>query len=198
MNCATCDVALPPRTGRGRPATYCSITCRQAAATRHTYNKTGKTIRRPCAKCGQLRPTAARSRDGLICHSCRKIHREQYGPDYAEQRRAQGREYQRNRRQLGLALSPGNHRARAKRYGVEYEYVDRLRVFRRDRWCCGICHEPVDKRLKYPHPRSASLDHVIPMARGGGHTYANTQCSHWECNLLKLAGGGGEQLALIG
>jgi 5-methylcytosine-specific restriction endonuclease McrA len=54
------------------------------------------------------------------------------------------------------------------------------------------------QRLKWPHPRAATLDHIVPMSCGGGHTYANTQCSHWQCNQLKLARGEGEQLALIG
>lgn len=45
---------------------------------------------------------------------------------------------------------------------------------------------------------SASLDHVVPMSKGGGHTYANTQCSHLKCNVDKKNGGHGEQLALVG
>lgn len=32
---------------------------------------------------------------------------------------------------------------------------------------------------------SASIDHVVPMARGGPHLYTNVQCSHWVCNVLK-------------
>lgn len=94
--------------------------------------------------------------------------------------------------------SRNNHRRRAKHYGVEYEPVNPLKVFARDRWRCGICRKPVNKQLKYPHPKSASLDHITPMALGGGHTYANTQCSHWICNVTKSHHGAGEQLALIG
>jgi hypothetical protein len=89
-------------------------------------------------------------------------------------------------------------RGRVKQFGVEYEPVDRRKVFARDRWRCGICHKPVDKSLKWPHPMSATLDHIVPMSMGGGHTYANTQCSHATCNIRKSNGGHGEQLALIG
>lgn len=91
-----------------------------------------------------------------------------------------------------------NARKRARKYGVAYEPINKQRVFVRDGWRCGICREPVDKRLKFPHPRSASLDHVLPMSRGGDHVYANVQCSHLECNSRKSNRGYGEQLALVG
>lgn len=65
------------------------------------------------------------------------------------------------------------------------ETVRPIEVFNRDNWTCGVCHEPVDSTLTYPDRMSASLDHVIPLARGGHHTYANTQCSHLVCNMLK-------------
>ncbi|WP_432050298.1 HNH endonuclease [Verrucosispora sp. NA02020] len=76
--------------------------------------------------------------------------------------------------------------------------MDRTRVGERDGWCCGICQNPIDPTLRAPHPKSQSLDHVIPLAEGGPHTYANTRISHLRCNVLRQHRGGGEQLALIG
>ena len=32
---------------------------------------------------------------------------------------------------------------------------------------CGICGHPVDFSLKSPHPMSAQIDHIIPIAKGG-------------------------------
>ena len=32
---------------------------------------------------------------------------------------------------------------------------------------CGICGKPVDFSLKYPHPLSPCIDHIIPIAKGG-------------------------------
>lgn len=195
--CATCGAPLPERVGRGRPSVYCSPACSRAAASRQPYVKGNN--RRPCSQCGRRLPTSAASSATPRCHTCRSAARtEMYGPDPIAQRRGDNRDRQRQRRANGTAISPGNHRARALRFGVEYEYVDRRRVFNRDRWRCGICRHRVDKRLKYPHPRSASLDHIVPMSKGGGHTYLNTQCGHLDCNLRKLAAGEGEQLALIG
>jgi hypothetical protein len=91
-----------------------------------------------------------------------------------------------------------NHRHRARHYGVDYEPVKRSAIYERDAWRCGICSLKVDRRLKYPHPKSPSLDHVIPMALGGGHTYINVQCAHLICNSRKSHHGTGDQLALIG
>ena len=32
---------------------------------------------------------------------------------------------------------------------------------------CGICGLPVDKSLRYPHPLSPVIDHIIPINRNG-------------------------------
>lgn len=60
-----------------------------------------------------------------------------------------------------------------------------LEIFKRDGWRCGLCGEPVDPSLCHPDPMSASLDHVHPIAKGGGHVRANVQCAHLRCNLSK-------------
>lgn len=58
-------------------------------------------------------------------------------------------------------------------------------VYERDAWICQLCHEPIDRVLKWPDPRSASVDHALPLSRGGLHSYANTQASHLHCNTSK-------------
>lgn len=51
---------------------------------------------------------------------------------------------------------------------------------------CGICGKPVDFSLKYPHPLSACIDHIIPIARGGHPSdIDNLQLAHWACNRAK-------------
>jgi hypothetical protein len=81
-----------------------------------------------------------------------------------------------------------NHRARARRYGVEAEYINKLAVFERDNWTCGICNEAVDREAPWPAASSPSLDHIVPMAVGGGHVYENVQCAHLRCNVIKNDG----------
>lgn len=48
---------------------------------------------------------------------------------------------------------------------------------------CGICGQPVDKTLKWPHPLSACVDHIIPINKGG-HPFdlSNLQLAHMTCN----------------
>ncbi len=51
---------------------------------------------------------------------------------------------------------------------------------------CGICGKPVDFSLKYPHPLSACIDHIIPIAKGGHPSdIENMQLAHWTCNRQK-------------
>lgn len=51
---------------------------------------------------------------------------------------------------------------------------------------CGICGKPIDKSLKFPHPLSACIDHIIPVAKGGHPSDINNlQLAHMCCNRQK-------------
>lgn len=51
---------------------------------------------------------------------------------------------------------------------------------------CGICGKKVDFSLKYPHPLSPCIDHIIPIAKGGHPSdIDNLQLAHWTCNRQK-------------
>ena len=54
-------------------------------------------------------------------------------------------------------------------------------------WTCALCGRPVDKTLRHPDPLSASHDHIVPLARGGEHSYSNSQLAHLVCNERKGA-----------
>lgn len=90
------------------------------------------------------------------------------------------------------------HRRRALMQSAESERINSLEIYERDGWRCGLCYERVDAQLAWPHPQSPSLDHIVPLARGGHHVRTNVQLAHLTCNLSKGARGGGEQLMLIG
>lgn len=78
-----------------------------------------------------------------------------------------------------------HHEREAAKRGVESERFVSHEIFTRDNWICGICGESVDSSIGWPDPMSASLDHIVPLSRGGSHTRANTQCAHLRCNIVK-------------
>lgn len=77
-------------------------------------------------------------------------------------------------------------RRRALMMRAPTEKIRSLLVYERDGWTCGICGEAIDPELK-KHRMSASIDHIIPLARGGTHTYDNVQAAHRVCNSRKGA-----------
>ncbi|WP_321573511.1 HNH endonuclease [Geminicoccus flavidas] len=75
---------------------------------------------------------------------------------------------------------------RAKRHGVEIETINRIRIFRRDRWTCQYCGRPSPHELMgSDDPRAPELDHITPMALGGGHTGRNVHLACRTCNRRK-------------
>ena len=52
---------------------------------------------------------------------------------------------------------------------------------------CKICGDTVDFNIKWPHPLSKSVDHVIPLSMGGGSDLENLQLAHLRCNMRKQA-----------
>lgn len=77
------------------------------------------------------------------------------------------------------------HRRRARLLDAFVEDVDRMVVWGRDNGLCGICGEWVDPELPWPEKLSKTLDHVVPLSRGGKHSYANAQIAHAVCNSRK-------------
>lgn len=65
------------------------------------------------------------------------------------------------------------------------ELVDSETVYQRDAWICQLCHDPIDSELVWPNSKSPSVDHVVPLNRGGEHSYKNCQAAHLGCNAGK-------------
>lgn len=141
---------------RQRSARYCSVSCSRSAYRLANPERFEYKPRDPkCITCG------GRCEEGKrACDDCRE----------ANQRR--------NRR-------AHDQRRRAAERDANAERVIAERVYARDGWTCGLCLKSVDSMLSWPHPRSASLDHVLPLSKGGTHTYANTQLAHLDCNVAK-------------
>jgi hypothetical protein len=85
-------------------------------------------------------------------------------------------------------------RQRAKHYGVEHEMVDRFEVFAADGYRCQICGRKTVG--KFPKLSSPTIDHIIPLSRGGGHLRHNVQTACFGCNIKKHNGAANDQLRL--
>ena len=58
-------------------------------------------------------------------------------------------------------------------------------VFVRDKWVCHLCQAPVDDLLSGQDPWGPTIDHIVPIARGGLHSLENCQLAHRVCNSRK-------------
>lgn len=139
-----------------------------------------KAKKRPCVHCGEVFVVTRRWQ--RACSDLCEVEGRQ------QNRRRHARKFRHLRK----------HRKRAAHYGAEYEPISRVRVLNRDGWRCGICGGKIDRARSVPHPKSGTLDHIIPLSRGGGHLYTNVQAAHFICNSMKGARSAGEQLLLVG
>lgn len=64
---------------------------------------------------------------------------------------------------------------------------NRKRLLKTQRFC-GICGKeiPNDPPFKFPHPLSPSVDHIVPVSKGGSpSSIDNLTLTHWCCNRQK-------------
>lgn len=79
---------------------------------------------------------------------------------------------------LRLRRLQAAHEVRARQAGVPWDFVDLRLVFAKGDGLCGICGLPVEF-AKF------TVDHVVPMSKGGAHVLANLQPAHFACNSKK-------------
>lgn len=125
-----------------------------------------------CDECGMgaCRPRA-HERDQTLCNRCRFI---------------------KKGTQRNLAM--------ARRYAAESagDNITWRELGERDNWKCHICSGRVLKRAgRAKQPKGATVDHLIPVADGGTHTWDNVALAHRSCNTSRGAGGTA-QLRLTG
>lgn len=76
---------------------------------------------------------------------------------------------------------------RAGRAGHRWRTLQaNLRMQRRP---CHLCQQAIDYRLRYPHPDSFSVDHVVPLSEAPhlAEDPANLAASHLRCNVSRGA-----------
>lgn len=203
--------------GRGRQV-WCSKACRQRIyrAEHPAYverqNELGRersaaryqpaqAVERKCAVCSA---TFLGRPNGMLCsNTCqnraRRASKAKRGTLVAEKARAARRYAERYPEKVAERSRDTARRRRARVRGAELgRNFSGREVAERDGNRCHLCGGRVNLRLKHPHPRSASLDHLVPLALGGSHELANVRLAHLDCNVSKGTRAMGEQLLLIG
>lgn len=57
----------------------------------------------------------------------------------------------------------------------------------RDGFICYLCNGQVDMTVPRLSPNGATVDHIVPISRGGLDTLENIKLTHWKCNRAKGA-----------
>lgn len=159
--CPICSTVLPKK------AWYCSDGCKSAAQ-QISASEARRRRRGTCRTCKRQFPFLAGNGPKVFCSTaCRRAKKVEQKKKY---RRRYGRKWR------------GICRARS----LPYETINRIVVFERDRWTCQICGVKTPRRLlRSASQRSPTLDHRIPISKGGGHLYTNVQCACRRCNTAK-------------
>jgi 5-methylcytosine-specific restriction endonuclease McrA len=181
LTCARCDRVFAASRRDAKRCKPCRVLDARERAGRQYKERKGEpefeAIRRAAS-----RRYLARLRDDPESHAKRLVLLAVWRVRNAEHTAEYDRQY---RKANAARMTEKNRRRRARLLDAWVEDVDIAVVFERDEGLCGICTEVIDLALDWPHRMSLTLDHVVPLARGGEHSYRNTQVAHAVCNSRK-------------
>lgn len=149
-------------------AKYCSAACRKEAATRQYHTK--RVGERECRYCGKAFVPELHEAWAFCSEKCKQ-----------KQANIEKRKHRHTRRVLKKCNGEIDH-------SISLE-----KLARRDKNTCHICGRKCDKHdfrvdaggnfiAGDNHP---SLDHVMPLSKGGTHTWDNVKLAHCKCNRIK-------------
>ena len=202
---------------RGQRPHYCSPKCQVAAAHERGQARIQPV---PCEWCGNMFQPIRESTRTSVCDRCSKLPRKcplppnhwarwygktstwrpvcpTCGDKYVQDLQVTTTTVYCSRK---CAKKAERDRRWARQRDAFVAEVPRAYIYRRDRYRCQLCGKPLAMSESVPHPNAPTLDHVIPLARGGTHEPSNVQAAHFLCNASKGDGyaDAPEQMALIG
>ncbi len=159
--CRHCRSRLP----FGSKARYCSDACRKASrgnrllAMRLACVVVGGPVAKPsvCVWCGQTWIPQDRRRRMFCSRECARK----------------------------AARKTSKHKRRQRIRSGHADKISVHRLIERDLGQCHLCRNPVDVTACVPSEMAPTIDHVIPLAKGGTHTWGNVALAHFGCNYRK-------------
>lgn len=162
-----------------------------------------ESVKVPCAECGKPVYKGHDSRPEPVCQQCRR--------ERAMRACKQcGREFRAGSvrpsapfkycsvacRTAARSLSPDERKARKQaqtrarrlRHDQTWDGVTDQQVFVRDDWQCqvpGCGFGPLRRDLAWPDALSPSIDHIVPLSRGGTDVAPNKRAAHLYCNVSR-------------
>ncbi len=209
-DCGVCGSHVSPPRRR-----YCSQACLLEANRRDNLRRVKAAyVPRPprLLNCKQCLTEFALTRSGPLADFCsgecrslyRRSHKAAESRQYRQKRRV---EYMKvcdvcgvpfttarsiQRYCTSVCLRQGQNRSmmmrRSRMASTQVSPIVSATIFERDGWMCQICAVQVEQLRRWPDPWSASLDHVVPVSKGGSHTFENVQLAHLRCNMQKYNG----------
>ena len=144
-----------PRGRAGKPLRFCDKKCRA----KYDYSR-HKEVAPRCSESGCDKPSHARG----LCGSHYSAIWRTSNPD---------------------KYTAKNLRYRAQKRHQGAESFSRIEVMELSGWTCHLCGDPIDRDCAYPNPMYGTVDHVVPLAKGGTHTLDNVKAAHHVCNSTK-------------
>ncbi len=128
----------------------------------------------------------------FICLECGELHQPKFGDK---------RDKYCSDKCMNKNINRNQHHIRRCKIKTQFkDKVYKIRIFKRDNFRCQICGKKVAMNKKAPSPYSPSIDHIIPLVKGGTHEPKNVRLVHFICNSIKSANISkhGDQLYLFG
>lgn len=185
-------------------------TCSECGKTVHVSRSSAPPERRRCRDCQKARPRPPQPKPqptiSRVCDlcECEYVPKPMHRPDQRFCSKSCKTAWQNGARPpydrhtlVGLPRKRRHDRIRRQRRAETWDGVADAEILERDRWRCGICRKAIGKSFKWPHPKSASIDHIVPISEGGEDTAGNKRAAHLVCNCARMNRGGGEQAALF-
>lgn len=207
-NCQVCGEDLSNVGTLGRPKRNCSKKCRIDARSIRLKEQRQKV--HDCAYCKKLFVTA-RKHQRFCSEECRKLQqsievKEKIAKRYADlypngikvkvcRWCDEPMEVSAKRSYAGRLYHPScSKEAESARYRIKtvkrqkhtnpYR-ISHEQVVREYGENCHICQKPIDLELPRTNRYGLTVDHVIPVSKGGTDDLSNLRPAHWICNIIK-------------